>query len=193
MRIGTAEPFTPQSGETCYQYQFTTGKETMRLVIAPFAIASLAIAAPSPALAQAAGTAIVDTSGGTVGVVVRVDGDNVVLKTDRHEVALPKASFTPHEGKLLFGMTRAELNAATDKSLAEAAAAIIPGATVKGSGGSVVGTIDSVDGEFVTLKLESGALVRIPRSGVAAGNGDVVIGLTAQELRTQVSAEGTAQ
>ena len=71
------------------------------------------------------------------------------------------------------------------KSLAEAAAAIAPGATVKGSGGAVLGTIDAVDTEFVTIKLQSGNLVRIPRSGVAAGNGDVVIGLTAEELEAQ--------
>ena len=46
-------------------------------------------------------------------------------------------------------------------------------------------TIDAGDPEFVTIKLQSGNLVRIPRSGVAAGNGDVVIGLTAEELEAQ--------
>ena len=155
----------------------------MRLALICIAAVSLSLAAPAaPAFAQAAGTQVVDTSGGAVGTVVRVDGDNVVIKTDKHEVALPKTSFTPHEGKLLFGMTQAQLNAATEKSLAEAAAAIAPGATVKGSGGAVLGTIDAVDTEFVTIKLQSGNLVRIPRSGVAAGTGDVVIGLTAEEL-----------
>jgi len=155
----------------------------MRLALSAIAFATLTFAAPAaPALAQAAGTQVVDTSGGTVATVVRVDGENIVIKTDKHEVALPKTSFTPHEGKLLFGMTQAALNAATEKSLAEAAAAIAPGATVKGSGGTVVGTIDAVDTETVTIKLSSGGLVRVPKSGVAAGNGDVVVGLTAQEL-----------
>ena len=158
----------------------------MRLALISIAAVSLSLAAPAaPAFAQAAGTQVVDTSGGAVGTVVRVDGDNVVIKTDKHEVALPKTSFTAHEGKLLFGMTQAQLNAATEKSLAEAAAAIAPGATVKGSGGAVLGTIDAVDTEFVTIKLQSGNMVRIPRSGVAAGNGEVVIGLTAEELEAQ--------
>lgn len=155
----------------------------MRLALTSIAAAAIALAAPAaPALAQAAGTQVVDTSGGAVGTVVRVGGDNVVIRTDKHEVALPKSSFTAHEGKLLFGMTQAQLNAATEKSLAEAAAAIAPGATVKGSGGAVVGTIDAVDTETVTIKLASGSLVRVPKSGVAAGNGEVVVGLTAQEL-----------
>ena len=166
----------------------------MRLACSTIAAGSLAFAAPAaPALAQAAGTQVVDTGGGAVGTVVRVDGDNIVIKTDKHEVALPKTSFTPHEGKLLFGMTQAQLNAATEKSLAEAAAAIAPGATVKGSGGAVLGTIDAVDTEFVTIKLQSGTMVRIPRSGVAAGNGEVVIGLTAEELEAQSAGSASAQ
>ena len=90
-------------------------------------------------------------------------------------------------------MTQAELNAATDKSLAEAAAAIAPGATVKGSGGAVVGTIDAVDTETVTIKLASGSLVRVPRTGVAAGNGDVVVGLTAQELEASAAPSAGGQ
>ena len=156
----------------------------MRVFVTAFAFASLSL---TPAFAQTAGTQVVDTKGGAVGTVVRVDGANIVIKTDKHEVALPKTSFTASEGKLYFGMTQAELNAATEKSLAEAAAAIAPGATVKGSGGAVVGTVDAVDAEFVTIKLQSGSLVKFPRTGVAGSNGEVVIGLTVQELESQAA------
>jgi preprotein translocase subunit YajC len=165
------------------------GKETMRLFIAPIALAAMIFAVPS--IAQTAGMQVVDTTGGAVGTVVSVSGDNVVIKTDRHQVALPKTSFTAHEGKLLFGMTQAQLNAETEKSLADAAAAIAAGATVKGSAGSVVGTIDTVDAESVTIKLQSGSLIRVPRSGVAAGGDGVVVGLTAEELEAQASASAT--
>ena len=129
-----------------------------------------------------------DTTGGAVGTVVSVNGDNVVIKTDKHQVALPKTSFTAHEGKLLFGMTQAQLNAETEKSLAAAAASIAAGATVKGSAGAVVGTIDTLDADSVTIKLQSGSLIRVPRSGVAAGGDGVVVGLTAEELEAQASA-----
>jgi preprotein translocase subunit YajC len=158
----------------------------MRLFIAPFALAAMTLAAPS--IAQTAGMQVVDTTGGAVGTVVSVSGDNVVIKTDKHQVALPKTSFTAHEGKLLFGMTQAQLNAETEKSLAEAAASIAAGATVKGSAGAVVGTIDALDAESVTIKLQSGSLIRVPRSGVAAGGDGVVVGLTAEELEAQASA-----
>ena len=161
----------------------------MKLVLRSIAVLSLTIAAPmAPSIAQNAGTPIVDTSGGAVGTVVRVDGANIVIKTDQHEVVLPKTSFTAHEGKLLFGMTQAQLNAEVEKSKAEAAKSIAAGATVKGSSGAVVGTIEAMDDETITIKLASGSLVRVPRSGVAAGNGEVVIGLTAEELQAQVPA-----
>ena len=158
----------------------------MRLFIATFALATMTFAAPS--IAQTAGMQVVDTTGGAVGTVVSVNGDNVVIKTDKHQVALPKTSFTAHEGKLLFGMTQAQLNAETEKSLAAAAASIAAGATVKGSAGTVVGTIDTLDADSVTIKLQSGSLIRVPRSGVAAGGDGVVVGLTAAELEAQASA-----
>jgi preprotein translocase subunit YajC len=158
----------------------------MRLFIATFALATMTFAAPS--IAQTAGMQVVDTTGGAVGTVVSVSGDNVVIKTDKHQVALPKTSFTAHEGKLLFGMSQAQLNAETEKSLAAAAASIAAGATVKGSAGAVVGTIDALDEESVTIKLQSGSLIRVPRSGVAAGGDGVVVGLTAEELEAQASA-----
>jgi hypothetical protein len=146
----------------------------MKLAFISIASAALAFSPATPALAQASGTQVVDTSGAAVGTVVRLDGAN-------------KTSFTPNEGKLLFGMTQAQLNAEVEKSLAEAAAAVAPGATVKGSGGTVVGTIEAVEADLVTIKLQSGNLVRIPRSGVAGSNGEVVIGMTAQELEAQVA------
>lgn len=165
------------------------GKEIMKLILRSIAVLSLTAAVPlAPSFAQTAGQQVIDTSGAAVGTVVRVDGGNVIVKTDKHEVALPKTSFTPNEGKLLFGMTQAQLNAEVEKNLAAAAALIAPGANVKGSAGAVVGTIDAVDAEFVTLKLQSGALVRLPRNAVAAANGEVVIGMTAEELQAQVAA-----
>ena len=163
-------------------------KATMRPLRSTFALFSIVLAAPlSQVAAQTPGMQVVDTNGGVVGTVSGVMGDLVVVKTDRHEVSLPKASFTPDQGQLLFGMTQAELNAATDKSLADVAAALVAGATVKGSGGQSVGTIDAIDAEYATIKLTSGKLVRIPRSGLGASAEGAVIGLTAAQLEAQAA------
>ena len=92
-----------------------------------FGAASLILAVTVPAAsaaAQSVGMAVTDVNGGPVGTVTGVNGDVVTVKTDRLEANLPKASFTPHEGKLLVGMTQAELNAAIEKDRAAAEASL---------------------------------------------------------------------
>jgi hypothetical protein len=153
-------------------------------------LSSLGLAAASvpasgqqaPAASISAGMSVRDTAGAEVGTVASVDGQYLVVKTDRHEVRLPASSFTPSNGTLLFGMTRDQLNAEVDKAKAAADAKIVAGAAVTGAGGAEVGTIEAADAEFVTLKLKSGASVRLPRKGVAGGPNGVVTSLTAAEL-----------
>src|SRR5205823_11743634 len=112
--------------------------------------AALAFSAPTaPALAQGqppmtVGMQVADANGGPVGTVTAIQGDNLQVKTDKHEALLPKASFAVSDGKLLFAMTQAELDTAIEKSLAAADAAIVAGAAVKGLGGADIGKIDSV-------------------------------------------------
>jgi len=147
-------------------------------------VVGLALAAVSfPATAAVtAGAVVKDTSGGIVGTIVKVEGDQLMLKTDKHEVRLPVASFTSTEAGALFGMTQVQLNAEIDKTAAAAAAQIVVGATVKGAAGATVGTIEALDAQLVTLKLTSGKSVRLPRTAVGGGPDGPVIGLTAAEI-----------
>ena len=131
---------------------------------------------------MAVGAKVSDANGGDVGTIAKVDGQFVVVKTDKHEVRLPVTSFTAHEGGFLFGMTRDQLNAEVEKTLAAANAKIVAGATVSGSQGGTVGTIDAIDDQFVTVSLTSGKKVRLPRSAVAPGPNGAVIGMTVAEL-----------
>lgn len=155
-------------------------------------LAGLALAAVSVPAASAvtAGATVKDTAGGVVGTIVKVDGSNLVLKTDKHEVTLPVASFTATADGALFGLTRAQLNAEVDKAQAAAAAQIVAGAKVKGPAGAEVGTIEAVDAQFVTLKLASGATVRAPRTAFAGGPNGPVTSLTAEQL--EAAAKGAA-
>lgn len=139
----------------------------------------------------AAGAQVRDTSGGEVGTITKVDGQFVILRTDKHEVRLPVASFTAHEGHFLMAMTRDQLNAEVDKTKAAASANLAAGATVVGSQGAAVGTVSAIDSEFVTLKLSSGKLVRLPRNAVAANATGGVIGMTAAELEAAAAAAGS--
>jgi len=162
----------------------------MRIFVA-VASASLALAAPlSPALAQASGgfavgTQVTDANGGPVGTVTAVSGDVVTIKTDKFETNLAKSSFAEQDGKLLVGMTQAELNAAIEKDKAAADASLAVGAPVKDSAGGAVGMIGAIDAEFVTIKLASGKSVRLPRNGIAGSANGAVIGVTAADLEAQ--------
>ena len=69
----------------------------MRLILGTFAALGIALAAP--AAAQSVGMQIVDTAGAPVGTVTAIQGDNLQVKTDKHEVLVPKASFTLNGGK----------------------------------------------------------------------------------------------
>ena len=132
----------------------------------------------------AVGAKVSDANGGEVGAISKVDGQFLILKTDKHEVRLPVTSFTAHNGGFLFGMTRDQLNAEVEKTLAAANAKIVTGASVTGSQGGNVGTIEAVDDQFVTVKLVSGKTVRLPRVAVAPGPNGAVIGMTVAELET---------
>ncbi|MGA9583586.1 MAG: hypothetical protein WBR13_16625 [Allosphingosinicella sp.] len=155
-------------------------------------IIGLALAAVSmpAAAAVTAGAVVKDTGGGVVGTIVRVEGDQLLLKTDRHEVRLPVASFTATDDGALFAMTQSQLNADIDRAQAAAAASVVAGATVKGVAGNIVGTIEAVDDRIVTLKLTSGKTIRLPRSAVGGSPSGPVIGLTAEQM--EAAAEGAS-
>ncbi len=171
----------------------------MRAIAYVLAVAVPVIGIPmSPAVAQTApahaawvGKTVLDPKEGKVGVVSAVRDGNVIVKTDRLEATLPATSFTYQQNKLYFGMTQVELNAAIEKAAADReaalAAALQPGAAVKGSAGTVLGTIEQVDDEYVALKLASGKIVRIPRSGIAATVDGAIAGVSAAELEAQLA------
>lgn len=160
----------------------------MRLFVA-LASASLALATPGFAQATgfAVGAQVLDSSGNPVGTVTSVNGDVVTVKTDKLDANLGKASFAQQDGKLYIGMTQAELNALVEKDKAAAEASLAVGAPVKGTAGTQIGTIEAIEAEFVTIKLDSGKSIRIPRGGIAGSANGAVIGLTAAELEAQVA------
>jgi hypothetical protein len=111
-----------------------------------------------------------------------------LLKTDKHEVRLPVASFTATADGALFGMTQAQLNAEVDKAKAAADAQIVVGAMVKGAAGNTIGTIEAIDAQIVTLKLVSGKSIRLPRSAIGGGPNGPVMGMTAEEMEAAAKA-----
>ena len=156
--------------------------------LARFALAAVLAAAPLPAAFAAIpaevhpGMQVVDPAGGTVGMVTGVKGANLILKTDKHEVQVPLASFTASQGKLLYAMTAAQLDAETEKAMVAASAAVAVGAQLYGSDGTLAGQIEAIDDDLVTVKLTDGSSVRIPRAGVAGSAKGAIVGVTTAQL-----------
>jgi hypothetical protein len=163
----------------------------MRLILGTLTALGLALAVP--ATAQSVGMQVVDTVGAPVGTVTAIKGENIQVKTDRHEALLPKASFALHDGKLLFGLTQAQLNAKIEESAAASQKAVVAGATVNGSAGSAVGKIEVVENGQVTVALDSGKRIQLP-AGALRGNADgtVTIGYTAEQLEALVNGSSAA-
>lgn len=159
-------------------------------------IASLgaaALFAGSAAFAQGvtAGAKVLGPQGGEVGTVASVDGDMVILRTDRHEIQLPASSFTVTDDGLLFAMTREQVNAQVDQMLAQADAVITVGALVRDRDGAIVGPIEQVDADAVVVKVGE-TLVRLPKPAVAPGPQGPVVGVTVAEIRAQTGAAAEA-
>jgi hypothetical protein len=163
----------------------------MRLILGTFAALGFAIAAP--AAAQSVGMQIVDTAGAPVGTVIAIKGDNIQVKTDKHEALLPKSSFTVNNGKLLFGLTQAQLDSKIEESSAASQKAIVAGATVNGSAGAAIGKIETVENGQATISLTSGKRIQIPSTALRGNSdGSVTIGYTAEQLDALVSGSSTS-
>ena len=186
----------PGARRVCHNMPIPNSRFTRRVctnVVEKRPAAAQAPATPPPpvvATTFGVGMAVVDSQGGVVGTITAVAADTLTVKTARHQAVLPKSSLTISEGKALFGMTQADLDASVDRTLAaKADAALKVGATVKGRDGASVGTIDAVDAANVTIRLASGPRISIPRSGIAVdAEGGGAIGLTAAELEAQIKA-----
>jgi preprotein translocase subunit YajC len=173
-------------------------RNRLLLLVLGSSIASL----PVPVLAQTSasanadiaawvGKSVVDTKEQPVGIVASMKGGMLFIKTDKHEVPLPPASFALQNGKLYFALSREQLNADYEKAVAASEAALTVGAAVKGTQGKTIGTIEAMDSEFATIKLESGQSIRIPRNGIAGTPDGAVLGVSAEQLATQVNGDNS--
>ena len=154
-----------------------------RLFALALAMATLPVAHAQAQATITPGMQVVDPAGKPVGIVTVVRGSDLVLKTDKHEVQLPSSSFALSEGKLLFGLSRDQLNAQTEQAIADANAKLVAGVAIYGASGALAGHIEAIDDTMVTVKLTSGKRVRLPRNAIAPSERGAVLGISAEELR----------
>lgn len=157
-----------------------------RLFLASAAAAGLFLSTPAFADLRV-GATVTDPQGGQVGEITAIDGDHLMLRTDRHQVRLPVASFTATDTAVLFGLTRDQLNAQVDQALSQAQLAIAVGAILHDRNGAVVGPVEATDAETITVRLGE-QQIRLPRTAVAPAPNGLVTGATLAELQASLSA-----
>ncbi|WP_375429198.1 hypothetical protein [uncultured Sphingomonas sp.] len=153
-------------------------------------------AAPATAATAATptvGATVYDSAGAAVGTIDQVTPQAVVLSVDDAKVSLPPASIGSGPQGLRIALTRAQVVAAAAQAQAGAEqqlmAQLTPGAMVRGSTGTAVGTVKSTDAQYVTLTTTKGD-VKLPISGFAMGASGPVIGMTAAQLDAAVTQAG---
>ena len=149
-------------------------------------------AQPAAQAAVQAGAVVKDPQGGEVGTIDSVEGDQVVLRTDRHQARIPAAAIRAGPNGLVINITRDALNARIDETLASAQQAITIGAVVHDSAGAVVGPIEAVNAQTVTIRIGE-RLVQIQKAAVGGGPNGLVIGSTLAELQAQLAAPPAPQ
>lgn len=149
----------------------------------------------APAAAQSSaptvGATVKDPQGGEVGTIATVDDQFVVIRTDRHEARIPLTSLTVTDDAVLIGVTRDELNGQIDQMMAQAAQAFTVGTLVRDRDGVVVGPVEAVDEQMLTVKFGE-TQFRLPRSAAAPSANGLVIGATVAELRAQLASVETS-
>tara|TARA_R110000787_G_scaffold15402_8_gene47620 strand:+ start:6920 stop:7438 length:519 start_codon:yes stop_codon:yes gene_type:complete len=120
----------------------------------------------APAVKAQAGMKVVGPNGGDVGTVDSVTDGAVIVDTGKNKAALAPNAFAKAENGLSIMMTKADLDAAIEKAAADAKAqllaALTPGTEVKTvNGAAVIGTIQEVDADYVTIE-HDGQPVKLP-------------------------------
>lgn len=180
-------PMTPPAAGTATTTQTAPAQ--------PSAAPQATAPAPAGAGAQAAptvGARVFGSDGQQVGTVDSVTPQGVVINTGTAKVAVPTAAIGTGPNGPTVSLTRDQLAGAAQQAQAAGAASITPGASVRSSDGSaVVGTVKTVDAQFVTLTTAKGAEVRLPKNGVANGPNGPVVGMTAAQFEAATAGAAT--
>jgi len=142
--------------------------------------------------APTVGATIYGAGGTPVGTVESVTAQGVVINTGSSKVAVPTASIGAGPNGPTVSLTAEQLTAAAAQAQQAGAASLAAGATVKSSDGQTVGTVKSVDAQFVTLTTAKGTEVRLPPSGIANGPTGAIIGMTASQFEAATAGAAPA-
>lgn len=148
-------------------------------------------AATATAAVPTVGATVYDSAGAVLGTVDQVTPQAVYVNVDGTKVGLPTSAIGAGPQGFRIATTRADILSQAQAAQAAQKAQLTAGATVRGSAGATVGTIKSIDADYVTLTTPRGD-VKLPANAVAAGPNGPTIGMTAAELDAAIAQAGGA-
>lgn len=158
---------------------------------APMLAAPAAAQAATPASKLVAGATIYDTKGEVVGTIDAVEAGSVIVNTGTNQIAIPPASFGATDKGPLLAATRAELNAAAEGAARNReqalTAALIPGVTVLGTAGNVIGSVKTIKDGMVLIATEDGE-ANVPRKALSLETDGLHLGMTAEDFAAALAA-----
>lgn len=166
-----------------------------------------AVLTPAAALAQdipdavasalAVGAMVYAPDGSEVGTIKSMPGGNVVISTGKHDATLPASVFGRNEKGLLISMTKAQLDAAVEAAEAKANAAmdaaLVADAQIHSKDGVVIGTVQKVEGDDVTIDLPEGTAITLKKEHLTVGQNGLSLFMTAAEFKAAVGAATAPQ
>lgn len=169
--------------------------------LAAHAQAAAAGSAPAPAAATtpaataapAVGAKVFDTQGGEVGTIEKVDGTNAVVFTGTKRATLPVSAIAKSDKGLVISMTQTQLNAAVAAAETKTAGAmdtaLVADAKIKSKDGQLVGTVQKVEGDNVTVALADGNPVTVTKQYLTVGaDGGLALTMNSAEFKSAVAA-----
>lgn len=157
-------------------------------------VAAMAQDAPATAAAQVvAGAKVYGPQGKEeVGTIEKVEGGNAVVNTGTVRATLPANVFGTSPAGLIISMSKAQLEAAVGaaeaKASASTTAALVPDAQVKSKDGVLVGSVQKIEGENVTLDLTGGNAITLKKDFLMAdASGGLMLAMTAADFQAAVS------
>ncbi|MDE8654542.1 hypothetical protein [Novosphingobium album (ex Liu et al. 2023)] len=156
--------------------------------VAALAQGAPAAAAPTPAV----GAKVFGPDGAEAGTIEKIEGGNIVVNTGTHRATLPAAAFGNNETGLLISMTKAQLDAAVSAAEAQASAsmdsALVADAPIKSSDGVLVGSIQKVEGDNVTVNLAEGNAITLKKEFLMADASGLKLKMSDADFKSAVAA-----
>lgn len=155
--------------------------------------ATTAAATPTPTV----GAKVFGPDKAEVGTIEKVEGGNAVVNTGTQRATLPMTAFGANaSGGLLISMTKAQLDSAVAAAEAQAAstmmASLTPDAPIKSSDGVLVGSVQKVEGDNVTIDLAEGSAITLQKEYLMADSTGLKVKMTDAAFKAAVAAASSS-